>query len=178
MRTLDFSVRYLQYPNQVGARPMLTLRMLLVAIICFVGSHSAAQFYAENSTVIDFESNLIWYRCSLGQNFNIDTGKCDGSAMKLNHQEIKIALQQANEQLGGEWRLPSRQELEGLICPTCNPPKVNLKYFPGTESEPYWTGQRNWISPKNYWSVNFMTGDTYGRFFPYQKLFVMIVKDK
>ena len=89
-----------------------------------------------------------------------------------------IALQQANEQMGGEWRLPSRKELEGLVCSECKPPKINVKYFPGTENEPYWTGQRNWISPKNYWSVNFMTGDTYGRFFPYQKLFVMIVKDK
>lgn len=157
---------------------MITPRTLLVAIFCFVGSHATAQFYAENSTVIDFDSKLIWYRCSLGQNFNIDTGKCDGSAVKLNHDEIKIALQQANEQLGGEWRLPSRQELEGLICSSCDAPKVNLKYFPGIESEPYWTGQRNWISPKNYWSVNFMTGDTYGRFFPYQKLLVMIVKDK
>ena len=36
----------------------------------------------------------------------------------------------------------------------------------------------NWISPKNFWSVNFMTGDTYGRFFPQQKLLVMIVRDR
>ena len=157
---------------------MITLRLLLVTIFCFVSSNATAQFYAENSTVIDFDSKLIWYRCSLGQTFNIDTGKCDGSAVKLNHDEIKIALQQANEQMGGKWRLPSRKELEGLVCPDCDAPKVNLKYFPGIESEPYWTGQRNWISPKNYWSVNFMTGDTYGRFFPYQKLFVMIVKAK
>ena len=157
---------------------MITPRMLLVAIFCVFSSQATAQFYAENSTVIDFDSKLIWYRCSLGQTFNIDTGKCDGEAVKLNHDEIKIALQQAKEQMGGEWRLPSRKELEGLICPECDAPKVNLKYFPGIESEPYWTGQRNWISPKNYWSVNFMTGDTYGRFFPYQQLLVMIVKDK
>ena len=157
---------------------MITPKIWIVAIFCLFSSHASAQFYAENSTVIDFDSKLIWYRCSLGQNFNIDTGKCDGSAVKLNHDEIKIALQQANEQMGGKWRLPSRQELEGLICSSCDAPKVNLKYFPGIESEPYWTGQRNWISPKNYWSVNFMTGDTYGRFFPYQKLLVMIVKDK
>ena len=110
--------------------------------------------------------SLYGYRCLINKNFdkvgnfvfailqsnNIDTGKCDGSAIKLNHQEIKIALKQANEQLGGEGRLPSRQELEGLICAKCTPPKINLKYFPGTESEPYWTGQRNWISPRNYWS--------------------------
>ena len=157
---------------------MLTPRLLFVAIFCFLSSHATAQFYAENSTVIDFDSKLIWNRCSLGQTSNIDTGKCDGAAVKLNHDEIKIALQQANEQMGGEWRLPSRKELEGLVCSECKPPTINVKHFPGTENEPYWTGQRNWISPKNYWSVNFMTGDTYGRFFPYQKLFVMIVKDK
>ena len=157
---------------------MITPRMLLVAIFCFFSRQATAQFYAENSIVIDFDSKLIWYRCSLGQTFNIDTGKCDGAAVKLNHDEINIALQQANEQMGGEWRLPTRKELEGLVCSECKSPKINVKYFPGTENEPYWTGQRNWISPKNYWSVNFMTGDTYGRFFPYQQLFVMIVKDK
>ena len=89
---------------------MLTPRLLLVAIFCFVSSQATAQFYAENSTVIDFDSKLIWYRCSLGQTYNIDTGKCDGAAVKLNHEEIKIALQQAHEQMGGEWRLPSRKE--------------------------------------------------------------------
>ena len=93
---------------------MITPRMLLVAIFCFVSSHATAQFYAENSTVIDFDSKLIWYRCSLGQTFNIDTGKCDGAAVKLNHDEIKIALQQANEQMGGEWRLPSRKRIRRL----------------------------------------------------------------
>lgn len=157
---------------------MITPRMLLVAIFCFVSNQATAQFYAENGTVIDFNSKIVWYRCSLGQNFNIDTGKCDGSAIRLNHEEIKLALQQANEQMGGEWRLPTRKELEGLVCESCTAPKVNLKYFPGTESEPYWTGQKNWISPANYWSVNFMTGHTYGRFFPYQRLLVMIVKDQ
>lgn len=157
---------------------MITPRMLLVAIFCFVSGHATAQFYAENGTVIDFDSKLVWYRCSLGQNYNVDTEQCDGVAVKLNHEEINIALQQAKEQMGGEWRLPSKSELEGLVCYECNPPKINVKYFPGTQGEPYWTGQRNWISPKNYWSVNFMTGDTYGRFFPQQRLLVMIVRDR
>ena len=154
---------------------MITPKMLLVAIFCFVSSHATAQFYAENSTVIDFDNKLIWYRCSLGQNFNIDTGKCDGSAVKLNHDEIKIALQQANEQMGGKWRLPSRKELEGLVCPDCDAPKVNLKYFPGTESEPYWTGQRIRFLQKLL-VCKLYDGDTVD--FSHKKLLVMIVKDK
>ena len=157
---------------------MIAFRFWFVAVFCFMSGSASAQFYAENGTVIDFNSNLIWYRCSLGQTYNIDTKKCDGRAVKLNHDEIKVALDQANAQMSGNWRLPTKRELEEIVCNKCQPPKINIKYFPGTESEPYWTGQRNWISPKNYWSVNFMTGDTYGRFFPHQRLFVMIVKDK
>ena len=35
-----------------------------------------------------------------------------------------IAIAQASEQLGGNWRLPTLKELQGLVCETCGPPKI------------------------------------------------------
>jgi len=153
-------------------------RIFSIIMLFSLPNEGTAQFYSEGIKVIDFNNKVEWYRCTLGQRFNIDTKKCDGNAVKLNHLEVETALLQANEQLGGNWRLPTRGELETLICEHCGPPKIDTYYFPGTQSEPYWTGEKNWISPKNYWSVNFMTGDTYGRFFPQQRLLVMIVRDR
>lgn len=153
-------------------------RMFSILLLFSFPSQSSAQFYSEGVIVIDFENKIEWFRCTLGQSFNLDTEKCDGNTVKLNHDEIFIVIEQANEQLGGNWRLPTRAELKTLICEHCQPPKIDTRYFPGTQSEPYWTGEKNWISPKNYWSVNFMTGDTYGRFFPQQRLLVMILRDR
>ena len=99
----------------------------------------------------------------------------EGNAQRLNHAEIAEALnkQKANRGHG----VSNKKRLESLVCKRCDNPKIDTRYFPGTESEPYWTGQKNWISPRNYWSVNFMTGHTFGRFFPNQRLLAMIVQD-
>ena len=56
--------------------------------------------------------------------------------------------------------------------------KIDQSVFPDTVAEPYWTGEKNWISPKNIWTVNFMTGHSHGRFFDYQKLAVRLVQDR
>ena len=54
---------------------------------------------------------------------------------------------------------------------------IDAERFPNTMAEPYWTGERNFMSPRNYWTVSFMTGDRYGRFFPYQRMMVRLVRD-
>ena len=133
-------------------------------------------YVIKDDRVIDLRSGVEWLRCSLGQQF--EEGTCTGEVLRLSQDEVKKAIQIANHELGGIWRLPTREELEYLLCKTCPAPKINKSVFPGTESEPYWTGQRNWISPKNFWSVNFMTGHSYGRFFPYQRLAVRLLRNR
>ena len=83
-----------------------------------------------------------------------------------------------NEQIEGEWRLPSRKELESLICKSCEGAKIDKTFFPNTPAEPFWTSQRNWWSPKFFLSVNFFTGHSYGRFVPEKELFIRFVKDR
>jgi len=45
-------------------------------------------------------------------------------------------------------------------------------------SEPYWTGEVNSFASRQTWSVKFMTGHTYGRFFPAQRILVRLVRDR
>ena len=142
----------------------------------FANNAQATLFMARDHIVVDLKHGVDWLRCSIGQRWNGET--CIGELISLNHEMIAQAIEQANEQLGGEWRLPSRVELEGLVCHECERPKISKKYFPQTSSEPYWTGEVNGFAARHFWSVNFMTGYTYGRFFPQQELAVRLVRDR
>jgi len=150
----------------------------LIALLFVMCGSAQAQFFGSGHTVKDVTTGVTWLRCSVGQAWDPSVETCTGEIVKLNHEEIAIALTQAKEQLGGDWRLPSQEELMSLICDNCPPPKINSKYFPNLSSEAYWTGDKNWMNPRTYWTVNFMTGHTYNRFFPYQRLPVLFVKKK
>ena len=136
------------------------------------------QFIEDEYLVTDVRNNVSWIRCSVGQNWNLEDKTCEGKIVKLNHEEISYAIEQASQQLGGTWRLPNLEELFSIICETCDPPKVDPKYFPGVSKEAYWTKTPNYFNKKMYWSVNFFTGHKYSRFFSYQKLPVFLVQDR
>ena len=126
--------------------------------------------------VIDLQSNVEWMRCSVGQVWSGDD--CDGEALKLTQADLSKAIVIANDQMGPGWRLPTRAELEGLVCDGCAPVKIELDSFPNTLAEPYWTGEVNGFAPRHIWTVNFMTGHTYGRFFPTQEVLARLVRDR
>ena len=136
----------------------------------------SGQFLVRDHIVIDLQNAVEWMRCSVGQQWDGKT--CAGEAVALNHDEIAKAIVIANEQVGPGWRLPSLAELEGLVCETCAPVKIELDSFPNTMAEPYWTGEVNSFASRHVWSVNFMTGHTYGRFFPTQRILVRLVRDR
>ena len=163
---------------------------LMVMVLC---TPVQAQYYERGNTVDDLVQGITWLRCSLGQRWNPDIEQCTGDAQRLNFDEIRQAIDQANAQLGGEWRLPTREELRSLICTRCAedpdpevdpevgrplPAMIDTETFPNTAAEPYWTSDKNWMAPRNRWSVNFMTGKSYARFFPEQRLAVRLVKDR
>ena len=161
--------------------------LMILGIICsasfMVGSNVAVaaglangQFLAREHLIIDLRSGVEWMRCSVGLQWN--GTRCDGKIIRLNHEGVAKAIVIANEQLGGNWRLPSREELEGLVCAACESIKIDSESFPQTAPEPYWTGEVNGFAARHFWSVNFMTGYTYGRFFPQQELAVRLVRDR
>ena len=128
--------------------------------------------------MIDLKNKIEWLKCSAGQQWSDSKQRCLGEPVKLDQNEIKEANKQLNEQIEGEWRLPSRKELESLVCDDCEGVKINQKLFPDTPAQPFWTSQKNWWSPKFIWSVNFFTGHSYGRFVPEKKLFVRFLRDR
>ena len=92
--------------------------LYLLAVLVFTPLPLVAQssFYARDNLVLDLSRGLEWMRCSVGQRWSLETKSCTGKAVQLNHAEIEQVIVQANDQLGPEWRLPNRDELESLVC--------------------------------------------------------------
>ena len=149
--------------------------------LCFIGlclttPVQARDFIVKEHVVIDLRFGVEWLRCTVGQVWS--GAACVGDIVELDHYEIAEAIKLANVQLGGSWRLPTRKELEGLVCAECEGVKIDQTVFPNTDIAPYWTGQVNSFAPRYIWSVNFYTGHTFGRFVPNQKLAVRLVRDR
>ncbi len=132
--------------------------------------------FAKNHLILDVKNNIYWLRCSIGQIW--DNGECKGEALKLTISEVKKVRIKTREVHGGNWRLPTRKELESIVCKECEFPKIDKKFFPSTPYEPFWTGEKNRWSKNFYWSVNFFTGHSFGRFPGRIPNFVRLVREK
>jgi len=144
---------------------ILLKRFVFLAFFIFILTSSSSysrQFIDKEHLVIDLLSGVEWMKCTTGQQWN--GVSCFGEVKRLNREQIKIAIEQANEQLGGSWRLPSKDELEGILCNSCDNVKIDTNFFPATPAEPFWTSEENYWSNKRYWSVNFYTGHSFSRF--------------
>lgn len=162
--------------NHFAKRLTMICLLIIVTGIAMRPSLASTQFIMRDHIVIDIRSGVEWLRCSVGQTWNGET--CTGEIVKLNHDDIEKAIVIANEQLGGNWRLPSLAELEGIVCHECDGVKIDIAAFPNTSGEPYWTNERNPYASRHYYTVNFFTGHRYGRFFPYQEMAVRFVQDR
>ena len=91
-------------------------KTLLAAFFVALATISNAEFIARNNTVLDTDRNLIWYRCTIGMRFEPVKQICNGSPKALTQTQIPAVIEQANKQLGGSWRLPSKNELRSLVC--------------------------------------------------------------
>ena len=103
-------------------------------------SNPAGQ-YLDNAdgTITDIVNELMWSRCSLGQNFV--GGDCINNA--TNYLTWKEALQavEANDSYAGygDWRIPNIKELGSLVERSCFGPAIDSGLFPSTPSTPYWS---------------------------------------
>ena len=81
---------------------------ILTALMLTLGSSPAvAQLFASGQFVRDLTTGIEWLRCSVGQRWSEDTQTCLGEIIELDFVLIDQAITQANEQLGGQWRLPT-----------------------------------------------------------------------
>jgi hypothetical protein len=101
-----------------------------------------ASRYADNGdgTLTDQELQLMWMRCSSGQQWA--GGRCSGAASLHDWPSARAAAAQLNRdgsQFYNDWRLPSMRELATIAERQCSAPRVNLALFPDTPAAPYWT---------------------------------------
>ena len=159
---------------------MPNLRFIASFVILIIsGSHSLAgdnRFVLKEHIVVDLEQQIDWLRCSVGQRW--DGVKCSGNIVNLSLDIVPEAIDIANKQLGGQWRLPSKSELTSIVCKECPSPKINKEIFPNTDNAPYWTGDKSIYNSKFYVSVNFHTGFSFNRFSPIKELAVRLVRDR
>ena len=159
---------------------MLNLRLISMCwVLILTGTisfSSESRFVVKDHIVIDLEHKIEWLRCSVGQRW--DGNKCSGKIVNLSLDIVPDAINIANEQLGGNWRLPSKAELTSIVCKRCPSPKINVEIFPNTDNAPYWTSDRSIFNNKFYVSVNFHTGFSFNRFSPIKDLAVRLVRDR
>ena len=136
----------------------------------------ASNYISRGYYVIDLKNKIEWMTCPVGMVWKGNT--CIGEAKKYELKFIPEIIELANNQLEGNWRLPSRNELESLICHECQKVKINLKIFPKTPPEPFWTKDKNFWQPKFNWIVNFLNGNTFGRYPGYKPNYIRLVRDR
>ena len=136
----------------------------------------ASNYITRGYFVIDLKNKIEWMTCPVGMVWKENT--CNGIAKKFELKFVPEIIELANNQLEGNWRLPSRNELESLICQECQKVKINLKIFPKTPPEPFWTKDKNFWQPKFNWIVNFLNGNTFGRYPGYKPNYIRLVRDR
>ncbi len=153
------------------------IAILLILTIKCTNLHAGDnRFVTKGHIVVDLERQIEWLRCSVGQRWN--GSECSGNIVNLSLDIVPKALEIANEQLGGGWRLPSKAELKSIVCNECPSPKIDKEIFPNTDNAPYWTGDQSIFNSKFYVSVNFHTGFSFNRFSPIKELAVRLVRDR
>jgi hypothetical protein len=151
----------------------------------------------KNSTmVLDKTTNLIWQRCSVGQQWSTSKG-CTGKS-KL------FTFEQAQQLSKNDWRVPTIRELQSLrVCSGgFNIEKVDLKdnqegvgflcndnltrttinnaAFPNTMDTYYWSSSHSFTSiyhSDDTWNVSFYDGHVFGQYTPDNNFAVRLVRN-
>jgi hypothetical protein len=95
----------------------------------------------DRGIALDSDLGIEWFRCSVGQRFLNDN--CIGEPLLLRWESGVDMVQDINEKMGGDWRLPSRSELASLRIRECGNPSVNTNVFPAILVDNYWARDKS-----------------------------------
>lgn len=113
------------------------------------------RFVVQGDEVRDTRTGLIWQRCSVGQ--KLDGDACSGAVEAMTWDKARKAGR-------GGWRLPTLDELTGIVMQPCGLPAEEKKIFsPIDPLNPwYWTA----TAPEKdlAWMVGFNNGSTFNGF--------------
>jgi len=153
---------------------MNKVRIIIILILSSIGPYcwsqtcvqnivatTNAQQYSvnQNGTVSDRKHNIMWTRCSLGQQWS--GAKCSGNAIELSWTEAMHRAESATIAGFTDWRLPDIHELSKITELQCLQPAINLMLFPTTTSIDYWTATEFINNPDFAWRVHFGYGENH-----------------
>ena len=152
-------------PRYALERRLATVIGLLAAIqagslpaACGKPRHPVARFETHDNEVRETGAGLIWGRCSAGEHWQ--AGRCAGTIRLMSLAEARRYAAQR----GPGWRLPTLDELSGLVDDRCQSPAIDTRIFPNVRAREegrssYWTDTPfEAIDTMNY-VVDFMTGE-------------------
>jgi hypothetical protein len=108
----------------------------------------------SNGTVTDNNTNLMWAKCSLGQNATA----CSGSATTYTWKQALEAASNSTLAEYSDWRLPNIKEIGSLSALNCLNPTINLNLFPNTPTSAFWASSPYAGSSGNAWIFFFFGG--------------------
>lgn len=152
---------------------LILLSAAVLSIPTFAAEPTPRQL--SQFTVRDSTRGIEWLRCAAGQTWNGNT--CAGEPRLFSYEEATRAATLASDELGGRWRLPTREELESLLCVPCGVPQIDPRTFPHTPAASFWSSTTSWYSSTQRWSVNFRSGVASGRNPPGMRHHVRLVRD-
>jgi hypothetical protein len=124
----------------------------------------------DRGIALDSDLGIEWYRCSVGERFL--NGNCIGQPLFLRWEDGVDMVQDMNEKMGGDWRLPLNSELASLRIKECGNPSINTNVFPAILVENYWAKDE---SPHS--GLYTYSGATSCRLFDNLERPVLIVRD-
>ena len=111
-----------------------------------------------NGTVTDTRTGLMWKQCLEGQS----GADCEGTVGKFNW-DTAMKIPQTLNQRGGfagynDWRIPTRDELEGLVMHERTNPAISTGAFPNALASYVWSCSLGTYCASDAWFIDFDSG--------------------
>lgn len=117
----------------------------------------------QDGTVTHIKTGLMWQVCSFGQQWK--NGKCLGKAKAITWQDALLSARQLNQSGGyggySDWRLPNFKELKSIVEYQCYDSAINLRVFPNTPSDYYWSSTPDVDSRYGAFGIGFGRGESF-----------------
>ncbi|MBL4661588.1 MAG: caspase family protein [Alcanivoracaceae bacterium] len=140
-----------------------------------IQAHTTLSPQAPEGTVIDKQRNLMWMRCSLGQEWNKANKSCGGKASEHTFDGAQAKAKSFSYAGYSDWRVPTVEELETLVyCSTSKKPidsnwlngctagytrpTIDQDKFPDTPSSNFWSASPDASYASRAWNVSFNSG--------------------
>jgi hypothetical protein len=139
-------------------RTLPFLALAFSGLTFFSAAHAQGRFVvsADGQEVTDTQFKLIWQRCAIGQKWDGKT--CAGKA-------AKVTLADAKTKAGAmtpAWRVPTKDELKGLVDTSAKKPAIDKSAFPGTPASLFWAIKPEATDTLGAWVVDFRSGKVFG----------------